>query len=453
MKKNAALLPYLSVFWGALLLLAPAFTNNFPFLYSDTCTYLDGGFGNQVNNMRPITYGLFLRHVSLLESLWLVVWVQALIVSWLIHLFFAVFSEKKRLFGPLACITMLSLCTQVGVNVGMLMPDFFTAAILLSAAVLSWAHAVSRWSLVGCGLIFWLGCASHHSHLFIFTIVMGGTVLWGVYARYRRWTEPLPRRLLLTSGLLALAWLTIPTLHYAYGGKFERENASHVFIVGRMSQMGILQPFLRERCGTDVEYNLCPYRDRLPSNFLWDPNGPVYQTGGWQANREEYRRLIWDVLTTPRYAWKFSVKTLENSVQQFFCYEGRIVFKEVDGGAPIDALNRWWPEQMPMARLSLQYQNAWPYQATDVLQRFMVMGSFLWCIWCLCFAVGATSVQRRLAAFLLLGLCANALICAGVSMIDPRFQSRVIWLVPMFALWLAGERWRREGFDAVVARP
>jgi hypothetical protein len=38
------------------------------------------------------------------------------------------------------------------------------------------------------------------------------------------------------------------------------------------------------------------------------------------------------------------------------------------------------------------------------------------------------------------GLLANALICGGVSMIDPRFQSRVIWLVPMFAMWWLKEQ-------------
>ena len=87
---------YLSVPLGGLFILSSAFANKYPFLYSDTCTYLDGGFDHQVNNMRPITYGLFMRHVSLLESLWLVVFVQALMVSWLIHLFFATFSKTRR---------------------------------------------------------------------------------------------------------------------------------------------------------------------------------------------------------------------------------------------------------------------------------------------------------------------------------------------------------------------
>lgn len=444
---------YTTILMGALLLLTPAFLNNYPFLYSDTCTYLDGGFEGLVNNMRPITYGLFMRHVSLMESFWLVVLVQALLVSWLIHLFFKVFSTRIRPFAPLVCIAFLSLCTQVGINVGMLMPDFFTAAVLLAAIIIYWAERLHRAEVAGCVGVIWLGCASHHSHLFIFLIVVAGVSAWAGLARYRRWSTLLPRRLMWPAAALALAWLTMPTLHYAYGGKFERENASHVFMVSRMAQIGILQPFLQERCAQGATYNLCPYRDRIPDNFLWDPNGPVYQTGGWQANREEYRQVIRDVLTTPRYAWKFFFKTGESAIQQFFCYSGQIVFKEREGGAPVDALTRLWPEQLPAIRASLQYRDLWNYRTTDVIQHFVVIISAIWCLWILFWSERGSPLQRRLAAMLLLGLFANALICAGVSMIDPRFQSRVIWLAPLFAVWLLSEHASHIGIRIATAPP
>ena len=441
---------YLSVPLGGLFILSSAFANKYPFLYSDTCTYLDGGFDHQVNNMRPITYGLFMRHVSLLESLWLVVFVQALMVSWLIHLFFATFSKTRRGIAPLGCILLLSLGTNIGISVGMLMPDFFTAAALLAGALLCFGKNISRWALVGSSLIFWFGIACHHSNLFIFSSVVGFILLRWLWAAYKKSPER-PQRVLLVAGLVALSWLTIPTLHYAYGGKFERENASHVFIVSRFMQMGLLQPFLRETCGTKAEYNLCQYTDRIPENFLWASDSPVYLTGGWQANRDEYRRLIGDFLTTPKYLHKFCVKTFETVVQQFFCFEGKIVFKEADGGAPVDAMNRLWPEQLPAIRDSLQYRDGWDYKSQDHIQHWFVLGGFLFCFWCLLSAHdGASPVQMQLAGFLLVGLMANALICGGVSMIDPRFQSRVIWLVPMFALWLlgerAGERWAKMAY-------
>jgi hypothetical protein len=89
-----------SILFGALLLLFPAFNNGYPFLYADTSTYITGGFLGAVSDFRPITYGLFVRHISLMESLWLVAFVQALIVSALIHLVFRVFSSGEPVFGP-----------------------------------------------------------------------------------------------------------------------------------------------------------------------------------------------------------------------------------------------------------------------------------------------------------------------------------------------------------------
>lgn len=429
---------YLSVPLGALFILGPAFLNNYPFLYSDTCIYVDGGFLHTVNGMRPITYGLFLRNISLMESFWLVVLAQALIVSWLIHLFFVTFSQKTPGVAPLATIVALSLGTNIGISVGMLMPDFFTPAALLAAAVLFFGRDVPKWSLVLCGTVFWFGIASHHSNLFIFIIVVGAVAASWLWAWYKKRAER-PQRLLFMMGLLALSWLTIPTLHYIYGGTFERERASHVFMVSRFAQMGLLRPFLEEKCASGTEYNLCAYKDKIPDSFLWSPESPVYLTGGWEANRVEYKRLIGDFLTTPKYLREFCIKTAETVVQQFFCYEGQIVFREKEGGAPVDAINRVWPQQLPAIRASLQYRDAWEHKPTDRIQHFVVTGAFLFCIWWLLYAGRDTSVQRRLAGFLLIGLAANALICGGVSMIDPRFQSRVIWLVPMFALWLLHE--------------
>lgn len=47
-------------------------------------------------------------------------------------------------------------------------------------------------------------------------------------------------------------------------------------------------------------------------------------------------------------------------------------------------------------------------------------------------------VQRFLPGFMILALIANAVICGGISMVDVRFQYRVIWIVPIFAMLIFG---------------
>jgi len=438
----------LLVILGALLLLFPAFNNGYPFLYADTSTYITGGFLGAVSDFRPITYGLFLRHVSLLESLWLVVFVQALIVSYLIHLVFRVFSVREPGMRPLATIVALTLTTHIGITTGMLMPDFLTSAAILSTAMLLFAERLHRVEVVFCGFVLWLGLSAHFSNHYIFLVILLGT---GAYGAWRKWRErsAFPfRRYWWVLGVWVLAYFTIPTLHHLHGGGFVRDKASHVFLVGRLNQMGLLKPFLREHCGQSGDWGLCAYTEAIPNDFLWDPSSPVNLTGGWAANKDDYNRVLSAFFTKSRYVRKFSIKTAETALMQFFTFEGHIIFKEREGNPPFDAIRDVLPDQLPAIRNSKQYTEQWDNRLLDALQRIAVLLGFLVFAAVLWRSDGfhSTAALRRLAAFLLLALLANAFVCGGVSMVDMRFQARVIWLVPLFAVLVL---W--EWFDARAA--
>lgn len=430
----------LSILLGALLLLFPAFNNGYPFLYADTSTYITGGFLGAVSDFRPITYGLFLRHVSLMESLWLVLFVQALIVSALIHLTFRVFSKKEPGMRPLVTIAVLTLTTHIGITTGMLMPDFLTPSAIISSGILLFAERLRRAEAVFCGLILWLGLSAHFSNHYIFLVILLGVV--GYWA-WRKWAAhsafPL-RRFWWVTGLWVLAYFTIPTLHYMHGGGFVRDKASHVFMIGRLNQMGLLKPFLQEHCGKSGGWGLCTYKDSIPDDFLWDSKSPVYLSGGWAANKDDYNSVLAAFFTKSYYLRKFCIKTAETALTQFFTFEGRIIFKEREGHPPFDAIRDAMPDQLPAIRNSKQYTEQWDNHLLDIFQRFAVLFSllvFAAVLW-RSGSVRSTPAMRRLAAFLLLALFANALVCGGVSMVDMRFQARVIWLAPLFAalvLW------------------
>lgn len=435
---------YPSLLFGALALLFPAFNNGYPFLYADTSTYLTGGFLGAVSDIRPITYGLFLRHVSLMESLWLVVIAQALILSALVHLFFRVFSTTadNSGFRPLVTLVALSLTTHIGISTGMLMPDFLTAASIIGVAILLFASPL-RWAeMVFCGVVAWFGLSSHYSNHYIFLCVLLGV---GGYWAWQRWVARStfrPRRFGWVVGLWGLAYFTIPALHYMHGGGFVRDKASHVFMIGRLNQMGLLKPFLQENCDSSGNWGLCAFKDAIPDDFLWNSESPVYKTGGWAANKADYNRVLAAFFSKPKYLRKFCIKTTETALIQFFTFEGRVIFKEREGNPPFDAIRDAMPDQLGAIRNSRQYNEQWENHLLDLLQRFAVLLGLL------VFALvlwqpgswRSTPLQRQLAAFLLLALAANALICGGVSMVDMRFQARVIWLVPMFATMIVWER-------------
>lgn len=431
----------LSVWLGALILCAPALLNNFPFLYADTGTYLSCGFHGTVSDIRPVTYALFIRHVSLMESLWLVILVQALIVSWSIHTFFRACSEKPVGIRPLAAILILTLTTGIGEVTGMLMPDFFTAVMILCGAILLFGKNIVRWRFALTSLLFWLAVASHHSNAYIFFFLLLTLLLLWIIRRWKRQTGAISLRgLVLTLGLALAGYFTIPVLHWTYSGEFFWSKAKSVFLTNRVNQMGLLKPFLQENCGSH-DYRLCAYKDELPNEFLWDPNSPLAKTGGWAANDAEYGRMLGDFFRQPRYAKKFFIKTLENGFMQFFTFEGKVIFKEREEGYPFQVMRDVLPEFIPSIQRSLQYQDQWSSNFTNTLQRFLVFGSFLLLIYIFIFnaKVDQTAVQASLAGYICLALLANALVCSGISMVDMRFQYRVIWLLPLFTIWLAGE--------------
>jgi hypothetical protein len=64
--------------------------------------------------------------------------------------------------------------------------------------------------------------------------------------------------------------------------------------------------------------------------------------------------------------------------------------------------------------------------------------------------------MRALMATVLLGVVFNALVMGTLAMVQPRYQSRVVWLVPLMgaitALHVVRARWRRGSLMATASR-
>ncbi len=154
---------YLSLFFCTVGLCIPAFINNDPFLYSDTGTYIEVGFNNNISYIRPMLYGVLIRHISLHESFWIVIIAQALIVSGFIHLFARQFFKKASPFFTLLLVALLTACTSIGITTGMLMPDFTTPILLLATALLLFGEGQSKWELGIAGLGLWFSLGAQQS--------------------------------------------------------------------------------------------------------------------------------------------------------------------------------------------------------------------------------------------------------------------------------------------------
>src|SRR5688572_24330600 len=165
---------WIFILLGALFLMSAAFYNGFPIVYSDTSTYLASGFEIETPVDRPITYGLFIRAASLNGfSLWLVIFFQTLILSYLIfQVCKLIFGEKRFLSFGLITLLLLSVLTGVSWTTSQVMPDIFTpVALLCMLLVLFGKH--KKFASILLYSVFFLSVAMHMSHLILFSLLLG----------------------------------------------------------------------------------------------------------------------------------------------------------------------------------------------------------------------------------------------------------------------------------------
>ncbi len=424
---------FLTLLLSGFILCIPALYNNFPFIYGDTGTYMMAGFGDHISPIRPATYGIFIRHVSLNDSLWLVIVAQALLVAWFIREFVLCFFDEISDWFIVLLISLLTCTTSIGITIGMLMPDFAASILILSSILILFSKRGFSLTFVIICFGLWLSIALHHSHFYILFLILG--FLLGIKIIFRKtFTELSYQRLALVLGIALLGYFTIPTIHYFKKGEFITSNSGNVFLMGRFNQMGLLEPFLEEQCNEHT-YSICKYKGSIPRDFLWDSKSPLNLEGTWAKSNPLYRQPVRDFLSHPYYLKKFCIKTIETIAQQLVSFNTVVLHRLHLGNWQHNVFKRYMSDTVPALENSLQSLDKWDSSNINFLQKIVVYGSALFLIYLLLYQqeISVPILYKYLAISIIAGLFFNATICSSVSMVAHRFQSRIIWLLPFFA--------------------
>lgn len=413
------------------------FYNRFPMVYSDTGAYIRSGFTNEVLIDRPIMYGLFLRHVSLAESLWLVIFVQGFLLAWSIYLFFKYFSGSKNFtLQFLSFLLLILLCTGVSVNVSQLIPDVFTPILILNFVVLALAKDVSRRDMICSILLFLLALTVHNSHFVMLGLFMlVATLVWAI----RRWRKKnvfwSPLKLGSCWGLLVGGWLLLCTVHASLGGGFKASGGGHVFLFARMLEMDVAKDYLSCECPKPVrkQLKICDHLNEIPYDFIWDAQSPLYKTGGWEANREEYNYIINDILTSPKYLKRYLVRCVESSFKQFFYFETGDTPPMQAGSSPFLAIDKYYHHLLREYNDARQHFGLMDYTLVNRLQHVLFFVALLVSLLIL-FSPATDPQLRRIILWILALVLCNAIVCSSLWGVVARYQSRVVWLMvlPLF---------------------
>ncbi len=427
---------------ATLILLWIGLENRFPLVTSDTGAYINNGFQLFLPADRSLTYSLFMRATAFGFSLWGVAIAQTLwLACLLIQLIRRLHHAEIDRFKIIAYLTASVFLTAVSWYSSQLMPDIFTAILLISSVLYIFENR-NRIKIILLISIF-ISILMHNANL-ISSLLFGG-VLW-----FFAWKKSLAWRTRARdlTALSAAAMLTLATIHAVAGHGFTLSRGSHVFLMGKLAENGILKKYLKENCSG--QFRICEHIDKIPNtgwDFIWSPQSPLNLTGGWDSNRVEYGQILRGTFSKPKYlalhVWKSASATFRQIAQTEV---GDGLTPHVQNTNPFWKVEQYYSSELPEYLTSRQNLGVLDFKTPNQIHLFFIFLSSFFVLWQFKNVENQANWQL-VYGFLLLFLLCNAFTTATFANVLARLNSRVFWLLPFFNLIFMGqffENWRKK---------
>lgn len=432
MKIKALIEFALLVLCSSALLMAAGLYNHFPLVNPDTGAYIYNGFSGTFPKDRPICYSWFLRASSMDRSLWLVVLWQCLICSSLIVAFIKQVFPKLHVFGHIIGIICLSAGTSICWFSGLLMPDIFTGILLLSILVLL-VTPQKGWQVLLNILIFG-SIIMHNAHLLVSLIF---AVLLLLFALRWRLLQAYKYKAINILCLSIAGWLCICSINYKAGYGFTPSRTSHVFIMGRMCENGVLKAFLKNNC-THNNYRLCPYQDQLPEHawdFLWSNHPGFIASGGWDSSEVEYKHIIKESLLQPKILKLQMQEAIKGTATELSLLSvGDGLNFDISNSNVLYKIENHYPKKLVYLRASKQGQGILHTDLWNTVYPVVALLTITAGLW-IAYRKRDPIINSLLTCIVLF-LVINALISCSFANILPRLNARVFWVLPFFCMLL-----------------
>jgi hypothetical protein len=421
------------VFLAAIISCYIGFVNKYPLVYPDTGTYLHSGFEGQVQPDRTIFYGLFARHISLFASLWLVILAQGLLVCYILFITLGLFfTGNKRNYVFIGIVTFLSLTTGLSYNVSILIPDIFSPITILCLINLLLNRNLNRLHTIFISILFIFSITTQLSNIPILIILF--LFSFYLFRKLKKRAFALPiKKLILSFSLFISSLLLIPSTHYLFENKFKFSNGSHVFMLNHLLEAGILKDYLDDAC-EHADYKICKYKDSLEWDFIWTENGAFWKTGGWEGSKTEYNKIIYDVLTTPKYFILFIQKAIEYSFKQYFVFTTSAFPSQLQGSSPYGQITWRFKNSEREYVSSLQSGAKLDVGFNNKIQECLVIISMAFLFFILInpslYSKLNANLKWLIAIVIIHGII-SCIVCANMSTVDSRFQNRIVWMLPL----------------------
>lgn len=432
----------------AVLLVWPALRNGYPLLYPDTLDYLWSGRGAWMGLMhahhpgysalRSAVYaaGIYPFHWS--RTLWPILALNVGSVVFTVYLVTRSLVERNAWSKTLAILAGLSILTGLSWQTSFLMPDIFGALLYLAIYLFAFAREtlrpVEQIALASLAIF----CATVHvSHLLMAMCLCAG--LWLLRLAPGAHSAVRLRNAGVVTVIVAAAMCLQLGVNKRLYGSASFVGGNPPFVEARILSDGTGARYLREHCAEHKSWVLCHYLDRLPANeadFLWSDNG-IWSVTTYdeqdELEREEWPLVLATVRTYPGQQAAVSLHNFTHELTMFaldsFHYDD---YTQANLNAAI-------PNARATYDRSLQVRDAMPESFFTIVQEITVLASLLLIAFALRRTLRSSGICRNrllaltgVVAFVVL---ANACICGALSGLDSRYQARVIWLIPLLAVF------------------
>lgn len=435
--RNAA-----AVVLGALFMAWPAFYNGLPLLYPDSMTYIGDGspvaravFLHRFSGyygMRSFFYSLGILPLHWYATLWPVVAMQCLLVASILWLVVRSFAPLQTLLAYLALVVPLSLFTGMSWYASLVMPDILGPLLYLSIYLLVFARdTLSLAERLALCVFSWWAVTSHATHLMLAVGLC--LVLASLFAFRRAGLRRHLRSLLEVAAIVVLAAAAQLTLHgYLYGTP-SLNGDRPPFLTARIIADGPGRWYLENHCA-QLNWAICSHVHHLsanPDNFLWGDDG-IYQNASDSESTRLAQEEIPFALATLR---AYPRQQISRSAANFWGQLTSFGFNDLDPSSwVLDQFATVLPGARSTYLKSRQARDDLPLGLFAAIQFWAVMVSLAVIVIFVPLLLRRRSPRiAGLAVVVIFTVVANALVTGALSMVEDRFECRMIWLLPLLA--------------------
>lgn len=413
------------------LLLSVALYNGYPTIFSDTGSYvLTGELLVAFSPFRSPGYSIFTRLTSLRTTAWLTIAMQAIIVLYVLHKTFAYLIGRERKFRDyalLASVCAMTALTSLPWLVSLLMPDVFAGILFLSAFLLAFDSQLRLSERIYLAAILMISVSAHVSFLPIGALFVAALVIPRLAGCRMRGVPPVR---------LMLAWLLVPiiaagfwtaNLNRQIGLGFKLSPSRNMFLLARLFEDGLAADFLHENCPKHP-FVACRYLSTLPRSaeeFLF--HHPLLQdiTG----HEDEMEAIVWGTLSA--HPVRFVTSSIKSTLLQLAALRTGDEIRTYSAREwNTAAMQRVFPGEFQSFLHSRQFRGRLLPLVDTVAP---VQAAIFWLSIAACLLLAWTGRVGRVNQFLystIAFLVINAAVCATLSGVYDRYQSRVAWIVP-----------------------